>query len=810
LKRSSGTTIQDGKYAIVRGLNERYNLALVNGAMLPGSEPDKKVFSFDIFPAGMLDNLIIIKTAQPDLPGEFAGGIIRMNTKDVPDSNFINFSLSGGYHQLATFNTFYRPQGSTSDWLGFDNGKGPGARIIPNEWPKNLQELAALNNSQKYDITRKFNNNWNPNELMAFPNTSMQMSGGFRQKMGNNELGVIGGINYNYTQRVNYQQVNSFDEINKEFNYTTIGKNYKDTIYNTEINWGAMLNFSYRIGATNRIFLKNAFNITSDNVFVRRQGYFNTDFTPAKRYQIDFTSNKLLTSQIGGDHLLGASKLRLDWTGSYSRMDRSQPDFKRTSYQGNYINSGPDSGKIQWAFNPNSAANTDDGYRFFATMWENVANVMINLTQPFEWGGYKHEIKAGYSYQHKERAFTARPLGFKKGMGLFKDSIRYQGLDSIFGPWNAGDNGLMMDEITNPGDRYSAKSILNAAYVSLNNKITTDLKAIWGFRFEAFDQELAYDSSINKKKYIFNKFPALLPSLNLVYSLGESANLRFAASKTLSRPEFREIAPFAFYDFDLFKTVAGNDSLKQAKITNIDLRYETFGRMGQMFSVGVFYKRFTKPIEQFLPALGSNIISWLNSPNAQNFGFEVVWRKNLEELSMAGLGGIWKDMTINSNLALISSRISIPYANITKGDYLRPMQGQSPFILNVALQYNNSEEGIQCNLLYNQIGRRIVFIGFPDNNLPDSYENSRPLLDLQFSKTVGRLSVSLSLSDIINLPRYIYWDLNNNGKLDKEILRDGAETGVKVGTSEYKLERDVVIIRNQPGRTMGLGLTYRL
>ncbi|MFM7913255.1 MAG: TonB-dependent receptor plug domain-containing protein, partial [Bacteroidota bacterium] len=135
LKRSSGTTIQDGKYAIVRGLNERYNLALVNGAMLPGSEPDKKVFSFDIFPAGMLDNLIIIKTAQPDLPGEFAGGIIRMNTKDVPDSNFLNFSVSGGYNQLATFNAFYRPQGSTSDWLGFDNGKGPGARIIPTGWP---------------------------------------------------------------------------------------------------------------------------------------------------------------------------------------------------------------------------------------------------------------------------------------------------------------------------------------------------------------------------------------------------------------------------------------------------------------------------------------------------------------------------------------------------------------------------------------------------------------------------------------------------------------------------------------------------
>ena len=810
LKRSSGTTIQDGKYAIVRGLNERYNLALVNGAMLPGSEPDKKVFSFDIFPAGMLDNLIIIKTAQPDLPGEFAGGIIRMNTKDVPDSNFLNFSLSAGYNQLATFNTFYRPQGSTTDWLGYDNGKGAGARVIPTGWPGNLQDLNNLNSSQKYALTRQFNNNWAPNEFMASPNSSMQFSGGFRKKINNNEYAVIGGLNYNYTQRVNFQQVNSFDEINKPLNYTTIGKNYKDTIYNTEVNWGSMLNFSYRIGANNRLFLKNAFNITSDNVFVRRQGYFGTDFTPSKRYQIDFTSNRLVTSQLGGDHLLNANKLRLDWTGSYSRMDRSQPDFKRTSYQGNQIIFGPDSGKIQWAFNPNSAANTDDGYRFFATMWENVSNVLVNVTQPFEWAGFKHEIKAGYYYQNKQRAFMARPLGFKQGLGLFADSIRYQGLDSIFGPWNAGNGGLMMDEITNPGDRYTAKSKLNAFYLSMNNKLTPKLKAIWGFRFEAFDQELAYDSSLNVKKYITNKFPAFLPSVNLVYNLSDDANLRFAASRTLSRPEFREIAPFAFYDFDLFKTVAGNDSLQQAKITNVDLRYEKFGRMGQMFSVGAFYKHFTRPIEQFLPALGSNIISWLNSPNAQNVGLEVVWRKNLEGLSMLGLGGFWKDMTLNSNLALIYSQISIPYADLSKGNYLRPMQGQSPFILNVALQYNNTEKGIQANLLYNQIGRRIVFIGFPDNNLPDSYENSRPLVDLQFSKTVGRLNVSISVSDLINLPRYVYWDLNKNGKLDREIYKDGAETGIKMGKSEYSLDQDAVIIRNQPGRTLGLGLSYRL
>ncbi|MEY3574441.1 MAG: hypothetical protein RLZZ617_1039, partial [Bacteroidota bacterium] len=172
LKRSSGTTIQDGKYAIVRGLNERYNLALVNGAMLPGSEPDKKVFSFDIFPAGMLDNLIIIKTAQPDLPGEFAGGIIRLNTKDVPDSNFLSISASGGMNTQATFQNFRRVKGSSTDWLGFDNGQGEGTRVLPKDWPKNREQLlnqSVTSRAQRFELSKQFTNTFQPNEFNALP-----------------------------------------------------------------------------------------------------------------------------------------------------------------------------------------------------------------------------------------------------------------------------------------------------------------------------------------------------------------------------------------------------------------------------------------------------------------------------------------------------------------------------------------------------------------------------------------------------------------------------------------------------------------
>ena len=827
LKRSSGTTIQDGKYAIVRGLNERYNLALVNGAMLPGSEPDKKVFSFDIFPAGMLDNLIIIKTAQPDLPGEFAGGIIRMNTKDVPDSNFINMSVSGGYNSQATFQDFRKIEGSQTDWLGYDNGKGAGSRKLPESWPANRALLLnSTTPAQRYKLSTEFSNVYSAQEFTAIPYGSMQMSGGIRQSFGNNELGFIGGLNYSKSQRLNFQQVNGWGGVVNGFPGDSNAVNallstYNDSIYANEVSWGALANFSLRLGALNRLYWKNAYNITSDNIYSNGQGYRteNGSFENVKRYQMDFTSNRLSTTQIGGEHSLLNNTLRIDWTGSYSLMDRDQPDFRRVRYFGNEINSGTDSMRIIWEFNPNSTANPTDGYRFFATMGESVTNFMFNVTQPYTIRGHKNEIKAGFYYQRKEREFVARPLGYAQAPltpgGAFDTRIKTMGLDSLFGPWNIRPNGLWIDEITNPGDRYRAESSVNAAYFMMTNRVTSKLRAIWGFRYEGFDQQLIFakDAEGKDEDTITNKFPALLPSLNMVYSLNEASNLRFAFSRTLSRPEFREIAPFAFYDFDLFATVAGNDTLKQATIYNLDLRYEIFSRMGQMFSAGVFYKLFQDPIEQYFPAaMGSGLqrgLSWLNSPNANTFGLELVVRRNLEGLAMMGLGGFWKDMAVSSNLALIRSQIEIPYADTTRGKYLRPMQGQSPFIFNVALQYSNQEQGLQCNLLYNQIGRRIAFVGAPDVNLPDYYENSRPLIDLQISKNWGRASVTLSVSDLINLPRYVYLDQNDNGLLDKELIQNGTGVGITKPQIEYKANKDVVILRNQPGRTVGLGFSYK-
>jgi outer membrane receptor protein involved in Fe transport len=329
----------------------------------------------------------------------------------------------------------------------------------------------------------------------------------------------------------------------------------------------------------------------------------------------------------------------------------------------------------------------------------------------------------------------------------------------------------------------------------LVNKLGLNWKVIWGVRMEQFQQSL-YWSTTDGRDTVNKEFPDLLPSVNVIYSLGDESNLRFGASRTLSRPEFREIAPFTFYDFDLFAAVAGNPTLVRARINNFDFRYERFFTGGQMISVGAFYKTFDNPIEQnFPPALGSGVqrgISWLNSPRARTIGTELVIRQN-----------ITKNLVLSANLTLINSVIEIPYADSSKGIYRRPMQGQAPFIVNVVAQYSHPTTGMQFNLFYNQVGRQIAYVGQPDFELADFYENSRPMLDFQMNLPVGeRANITLSAGDIINRPRYIYQDLNGNKQVENN--------PIIVNQYEYKANKDVITLFRQPGRTFSVGFSYKL
>jgi hypothetical protein len=376
--------------------------------------------------------------------------------------------------------------------------------------------------------------------------------------------------------------------------------------------------------------------------------------------------------------------------------------------------------------------------------------------------------------QVKDRLFDSRP--FSIYLPSDNPALRLLPEATVFSPENFGtgfDNKFAFNEIYGSQYRYVANTILNAAFLQFDNQITRKLRATWGLRWENFDQVVG-SMVKSDPRHVYSKVDDFLPGLNLTYKATEQANIRLSGSQTVIRPEFRELSPFAFFDFDLGATTTGNKDLVRTKVTNADLRYEIYPRAGEIFSVGVFYKYFDKPIELYFNQTGagsSSTFNYINADKASGYGLEVDFRKKLDVIS-DGL----KNFTFQGNFSYIYNRVTSAGINLD-----RPMQGQSPYLVNASIQYDVEKIGLTTTLLFNQIGRRILYVGSSD--YPPVWENPRALLDFQIAKKVmkNKGEVKLNLSDLLNQVAYYYHDLNNNGKFDKST--DAMAIARKYGTN---------------------------
>ena len=318
---------------------------------------------------------------------------------------------------------------------------------------------------------------------------------------------------------------------------------------------------------------------------------------------------------------------------------------------------------------------------------------------------------------------------------------------------------ISLNELAGSSYRYIANSILNAGFLQLDNQVGNKLRIVWGLRVEDFDQVIG---SLRKSdpRFVHTRKTDYLPGLNLTYKVNNKTNVRLSGSQTVIRPEFRELSTFQFYDFDLGATVAGYTGLVRTKVSNFDLRYELYPRAGELFTIGAFYKYFKNPIEVYFNASsgGASTYNFLNADEANSFGAELEFRKKLD--FNPGL----KNFTIQGNVSYIYNRVTGIGA-----DEARPMQGQSPYLLNGGLQYDVEKYGISTTLLFNEIGRRIAFVGGSDQ--PPIWENPRPIMDFQIAKKLLKTKgeIKLNVADILNKSSIFYNDLNNNKKYDKNI-----------------------------------------
>ena len=757
LKRVPGTSVQEGKYLIVRGLADRYNQAMLNGILLSSTEPDRKTFSFDIFPASMIDNIIINKAFVPELPGEWAGGLVQVNTKDIPSKDFVNVQIGTGFNTNVIGHDFYTYKGSNLDFLGFDNK----VRTLPGSFP-NKTTFNALTDNEKLSLGKTIaSNNWAVDKKSAAPNASLQLSGGFTGTIFKKKIGAIFAINYNRSIKRNVFK-NSFFTVNN--NLASPDFIYNTDKYAEDVLWGGLANCSIQLNSNNKVTVKNLFNVNATNYAALRTGqeFINGSADNVRSRELALRTNIFYNTQISGDHNIPKLKAKFNWYGSFNILDQYIPQQRRISYI--QIN-----GIGNYEASISQGQSQKSGSVFYSNLSDYIYTAGADLSKSFTLFGNKQTVKGGYFFQVKDRLFDSRPFYIK----LYDNSLKALPEDQIFSDANFAPGKLGFDEFVGKQYRYLANSILNAGYLQFDNLFSDKFRAVWGLRVEDFDQLIG---SVKKtdSRFVHTEVRDFLPALNLTYKLNQKTNIRLSGSQTVVRPEFRELTDFAFYDFELGATVIGNKELQRTKITNADLRYELYPRAGELFTLGVFYKYFTTPIEVYLNQSGagsSNTFNFINADKATGYGVEFEMRKKLDFVKAL------KNFTFTSNISYIHNRVS----GSTNAKINRPMQGQSPYVINAGLQYDVEKYGITSTVLFNQIGRRIAYVG--NDQTPVIWEAPRPVLDFQLAKKVlkSKGEIKLNISDIINKKANFYHDLNDNGKYSK--LVDALAIERKYGTT---------------------------
>lgn len=745
LRRVSGASIQENKFIVVRGLADRYNSAMLNNSTLPNTEPDKKAFSFDILPSNLIDKIVVNKSASADLPGDFSGGVVQISTKDFPDSKFLNLSVGTSYNTQSTFKDFIGPTNKNKALFGsYDKG-----RDLPSSFPSK-SAYTNMPLDQQIQEARKFSNNWGPQKYTSIPSPILQLSYGDSKVLKNDsKFGAVLSLSYRYDERLQKGETNGY--VGQSLNFE-----YSDNLYNYNTNIGALANFAYSWG-TNKLALKNIYNKVVEQQFTSRSGveidsYVQNNFN----YLLE---RSLVSSQLLGDHALG-SKLKLDWNLNYASTKRAEPGFKRLTTQ-----SSTDSPDGPYKLNVGLVGSPTVLGDFYSNLDENIYGGAANFTVPVSLFKQNSKLKFGYSGQYRDRNFGARVLGYTSGATgdvSFDTSLQTYPQDQLFNDENIRVGGFLLQDITNGTDHYDGSALLNAGYAMFDGFISEKLRLGIGARFESYHQKLASTNNNNNPLKVDTIYNNILPSVNLIFNASEKSSIRMSASRTVGRPEFREIAPFSFYDHKRNANVTGSPVLRQSSTNNFDLGYAVYPKAGEVISVSAFYKYFEDPIEQSLDFSSGRSFSYWNAPTANLYGVEFEVRKNLDFINE-----ILKNLTFSANASYIDSRVEVSKVRINK-DGERPLQGQSPYLINAGLQYNSSSKNpLGLSLLYNTFGRRIVAVG--NINDIDLYEKPRNVLDFQISKKLssGRSEIKLNYGDILNNKYIEYQDVNDNGKYDK-------------------------------------------
>lgn len=703
LRRLTGISLVDNKFVFVRGVTDRYNQTTLNGTAVTSTDADKKSFSFDILPANLLENTVVVKTATPDMRGDFTGGLVQINTLDFSDQEVLKVTYSSAFNSMTTGKTLFGSSGGSTDWLGFDDG----TRALP----------ANLSGT---DLGRELPNTWGLRNRTAPLNQSFSLSYGNTfhlsdEGIQSNELGVVAALTYR----------NSFQRNDRVINDVALGRYSVGTRDDFSVLWGGLVNLSYKFSPAHKVSVKNNYNQSAEDqvgqfVSQDRNTSLENHFTLSS-----WNQRSMFSTQVNGDHVFpGIGGITIEWRASYSEARRDVPDRKENTYYR----------PLDDPSVPFSVANSQ---RSWANLNDRISSFGADLTYPVS---AAIKLKVGALAEWKRTDYRIRYFNILPDyFGGISSSMTTASLEQVYQQANFGPGKFLMEESSKASDSYAGRSDLNATYAMLDVPFVAAgerFRFLGGVRYEFSEQVVSVPRTLltggpRDQTRVTNR--DVLPSVNLTWHVNPVANVRFAYSHSVNRPEFRELASTGFYDFIKYEMVGGNPDLKRSLASNLDLRFEIFPEAGELVAVSYFHKSLTDAIEEKLVQTATRTRTWFNSPEAQNQGWEFEVRKSLNFL-----GEFFKRFSVTGNYTRIQSTVNIYQivGNSTSTetiDATRPMQGQSPYMLNLSLLYTEVATGTTVNLLYNMYGRRMNAVGFLAS---DIYEEPREVVDLSLSQPI--------------------------------------------------------------------------
>lgn len=772
-RRVTGVSVEGGKYVYVRGLGDRYTKTTLNHVTIPGLDPDRNTIQMDIFPTNLISNILVSKNFTADMPADFTGGLLNIETKDFPEKKLLSISVGASYNPDMHFNPdFLTYEGSRTDWLGFDNG----ARAIPND--ARFANIPYANSPYYSDEEiSEFIRSFNPT-MKAVPQTSlMDFSAGI--SLGNqislNDDDINSNRKLGYIFSLSYRSDFTFweDAMFNEYQRNSASDVY-DMRYATIIEGDIGIQ-NHLVGMLGGVAYKTklsklrlmAMHLQNGD---KRAAIFNIDNNPAAESQsgyraishnLEYNQRSISNLLLSGTRVSESSDWEIDWRVSPTFSYSADPDIRKTAFT---IKSNGD-----YSFDAGAGGNPS---RIWRRLNELNASAMLDVTKKYSLNNSDGRLKFGASHTYKLRGYE-----------ILAVDMQFDGTQPV---WPEPDPSLVTLEENlyptgtvyyqsgnaNPNPNEYTSNVQNTGiYVSNELELFSRLKTILGLRAESYIQRHTGRNSTNslslENEKVLESYD-LFPSVNLIYALTDRTNLRFSYSRTIARPSFKELS-FAqiidpinnrIFNGALFPYPNENweGNLTETRIQNLDLRWELFMTRGQMISVSGFYKQFNDPIElvRIYTQRTSNEYQPRNVGDGLLYGVEFEFRKNLEFIAEALAG-----FNISGNVTFVESQIDMSATEYeSRLDFekegetipeIREMAGQSPYVINAGIIYSNYDLGLEAGMFYNVKGPTLYIVG--GEIFPDIYSEPFHSLNFSINKKLGgegNSTIDLKISNLLN------------------------------------------------------------